>query len=248
MKKHYLCTCSYRGANYFGFQRQNKFPSVQEEIEKALLFLFKEETKIKGAGRTDAKVHAKGQTFSFFSTPIANKEKFLFAFNRLLPMDISVNDIKEVPFSFDARHSCIGKVYEYRFCFGEKDPFKTEFEAYIGKRDFDTISFIDACFVFVGVHNFQSFTTKKEDKDGFIRDMTLISPKFDKKRKAISIIFKSNGFMTYQIRLMVGALIKVGLGKLSKNDIKERLESKSRNIMSFKAPGEGLTLLEVIYE
>lgn len=247
MKKHYLGVVAYRGTAYSGFQRQTNLKTIQGELERALSTLNDCPSTIKGAGRTDAKVHAKGQTFSFVANEIKDLNKYVDIFNSLLPDDISLLNVKEVDASFDARHSCCGKKYIYRLCFGEKDPFEDEFEAYIGKRKFDVASFIEACDVFKGVHDFKNFTTKKEDKDNFVRDIYEISPNYDEKRKSISILFHSNGFMTYQIRLMVGALIKVGLGKLSKEDIKTRLEEENRNIFSYKAKAEGLTLLEVIY-
>lgn len=247
MKKHYLGIVAYRGTAYSGFQRQTNLKTIQGELERALSTLNDCPSFIKGAGRTDAKVHAKGQTFSFVANEIKDLDKYVDIFNSLLPDDISLLSVKEVEESFDARHSCCGKKYIYRLCFGEKDPFEDEFEAYIGKRKFDVASFMDACNVFKGVHDFKNFTTKKEDKDNFVRDIYEIRPNYDEKRKAISILFYSNGFMTYQIRLMVGALIKVGLGKMDKEDIKNRLEEDKRNIFSYKAKAEGLTLLEVIY-
>lgn len=245
--KHYLGTVAYRGTAYSGFQRQSSLRTIQGELERALSTLNDSPSQIKGAGRTDAKVHAKGQTFSFYAHDIKDFDKYINIFNSLLPDDIAILSIKEIDDSFDARHSCSGKKYEYRFCFGKKDPFESEYEAYLGNRDFDVDAFMDAYDVFLGVHDFKNFTTKKEDKDNFIRDIYQIKPTYDPSRKAISILFYSNGFMTYQIRLMVGALLKVGFKKMSKIDIKERLDSPKRNIFSYKAKAEGLTLMEVIY-
>ena len=149
--KHYLGTVAYRGTSYSGFQRQSSLRTIQGELERALSTLNDSPSQIKGAGRTDAKVHAKGQTFSFYAHQIKDFDKYINIFNSLLPDDIALLSIKEIDDNFDARHSCSGKKYEYRFCFGKKDPFKSEYEAYLGNRDFDVDAFMEATGTFVGL-------------------------------------------------------------------------------------------------
>lgn len=246
----YLATLSYLGGAYKGFERQKKYKTIQGEVERALSSLLGEPSFIHGAGRTDAGVNAKGQTFSFISKRnIQDIDSFIYAFNRLLPSDIAVTSLKEVPSNFDARHSCMGKVYSYAFYLGKKDPYLSFTTAYFGERNFDYEALKKTLLLFVGEHNFRDFTTKAEDKDSFIRNVTSIT--FNKdyaiKDKVSVITFKSNGFMTYQIRIMMGSAFKVALGQMSLEDIKIHLATNSRHIISYKAPANGLTLEEVIY-
>lgn len=246
----YLATLAYLGAAYKGFERQKKYKTIQGEVERALSSLLGEPSFIHGAGRTDAGVNAKGQTFSFLAKrTIKDNPAFIYAFNRLLPSDIAVTSLKEVPLSFDARHSCLGKVYSYSFYLGKKDPYLSLTTAYFGERKFDYEALKEALLLFMGEHNFRDFTTKAEDKDSFIRNVTSISfnDDYGKIDKVSTITFKSNGFMTYQIRIMMGSAFKVALGQMTLEDIKIHLMTTSRHIISYKAPANGLTLEEVIY-
>lgn len=248
--RNYLCRVSYLGAAYKGFERQKKYRSIQGELERALSSLLGEPSTIHGAGRTDAGVNAKEQTFSFLAKKeVKDFPKFLYAYNRLLPGDISVLSIEEKPLIFDARHSCSGKLYSYSFLLGEKDPFLSYTVAYLGKRPFDYKALKDALNLFVGKHDFKNFTSKPEDKDSFIRTIESITfdHGFGEYGKVSRVFFKSNGFMTYQIRIMMGAAFKVALGQLPLSFIQEHLDAEERHIISYKAAPEGLTLEEVIY-
>ena len=237
----------YLGLNYEGFQRQKNHPSIQGELERALSSLLDKAMTIHGAGRTDSGVSALGQVISFDSLrDIADLEDFRFHLNMLLPNDISIIAMKVVDDGFDARHSCVGKRYLYRFCIGEKHPLEYGTIAYLGKRFFDDKSFMDALKLFEGEHSFHNFTTKKEDVASFIRNVKPIQ--VESKDDTYEILFESNGFMTYQIRFMVGAALKAGFHKISLEEIKQRLDDPSRHILPHKAPAEGLILLEVLYE
>lgn len=242
----YLAVTSYLGRDYYGFERQKKLITVQGSIEKALEYLVGVPTLIKGAGRTDAGVNALGQTFSFsLEKEPSDLETFRYAFNRLLPPDILVKTLVKVPNSFDARHSSCGKKYVYRFHFGEKDPFAIT-ETQIGGKKFDFSLFEKTMSLYKGEHDFSCFTTKKYDKDHFIRDIKTVE--FVMKDNHASLTLMANGFMTYMVRILVGVAFKVATGRLDIEEVQKRLSPIKRQIFSFKAPAEGLTLLEVLYE
>lgn len=247
--KNYLVTLSYNGARFFGFQRQNDVRSVQAEVEKALGMYFGTETLLHGAGRTDAGVHALRQKINFKSEkPILDLNQFIYALNRLLPADISFLDVKEVPLDFDARHSAVKKIYGYSFLWGKKDPLMNELIAYLPYQQFDTKAFEEALHYFEGEHNFMNFTSKPEDVDHFIRKIDSVSVDINEEDKSGYIRFIGNGFMTYQIRLMMGASFKAGLHKIKPSDISTMLETTPRKIISFNAPSCGLYLEDVLYE
>ena len=244
--RHYFGKVAYNGYHYDGFQRQKDRPSIQKELERVISFLLGEEVLIAGAGRTDAKVHASGQTFTFDSTKQLQKG-FLQKANRLLPPDIDLLSIEEVDPSLHARHSSCGKVYLYRLLPKGKRVGEVETLALLRRDDFDEERFASTLEVFKGEHNFQNFTTKSEDVDGFIRNIRRIEIT-KKDDGVIETVFEANGFMTYQIRIMVGVAIKVALHQLEVADVVERLNQSERKIMSFKAPPQGLYLVEVKYE
>ena len=89
----YLATVSYDGTRYYGFQKQPDQVTIQEEIERILSKILNSPVTIYGSGRTDAKVHAYGQTFHFDSNKELDLGKFRYSLNRLLPSDIHIEDI-----------------------------------------------------------------------------------------------------------------------------------------------------------
>lgn len=242
----YCAKTSYLGSAYRGFERQKNYPSIQGCLEQALAYLTGKTTLIHGAGRTDAGVHAKGQTFSFESETISDIPAFVYAFNRLLPKDIAILSLQEVPPDFDARHSAIGKIYSYAFHVGRKDPFAVTV-AQVGLPHFSFARFIAAMKLYEGRHNFQDFTTKADDKDGFIRNLAPLRFETNEKEGYLKVTLQANGFMTYMVRILVGVAFKVAVGKMSLEDVEAHLGDAPRKILAFKAPAEGLTLEEVIY-
>lgn len=243
----YFCVVSYLGAAYYGFERQKNHPTIQGKIEECLEAILHEKISINASGRTDAMVNAKGQTFSFRSSSslLNDKSRFLYAMNRVLPGDISILSIREMNESFHARFSAKQKTYSYSLHIGEKDPFLCYEVAMLGERNFDFSLFQAACLLFLGKHCFQDFTPKSEDGFLFYREIYDVS--FSSDDFAFRVNFTGDGFMRYQVRTMVGAAIKVALGKMTLNDLRERIDSKERRILSYKAPAEGLCLEKVFY-
>lgn len=239
-----LGICSYRGTNYFGWQKQVGFISVQEKIEECLSKVYDTKISIQGSGRTDAGVHALKQYFHF----VADKEKDLhqltYSLNKMLPDDIRIVSFERVDDDFHARYNAKEKIYEYRLLLTNKDPFSYDL-AYIYPMELDVELFKRALNKFVGTHNYQDFTSKEEDESNFVR--TIYSINVIKENDLIKIIFKGDGFMRYQIRNMIGAAINVANGKETIRFIDEHLDSKSREIIAYKAPASGLFLVDVIY-
>lgn len=241
----YLCVVEYDGTNYAGWQIQPNAISVEEVIEERLSKILNTPTKIYGSGRTDAKVHAYGQTFHFDAKEIPDLGRFKYSLNKVLPEDIHIKSIEQVSEDFNARISAVSKTYLYVLNTGEYDPFNRNYVTqYYKELDVDAIK--EASKLFIGKHNFQNFTSKDEDEDNFVRDIYSIEIK--EEDKIVSFVFEGNGFMRYMIRFIVGTLLQVGLGKLSKDEVKAMIDSKERNITSYKAEPQGLYLLRVNYK
>lgn len=244
----YLAVVSYRGTNYCGWQKQtiSKLPSVQEKIEVVLSRILNENIKIFGSGRTDAGVHALGQTFHFETTKEIDSYKFIHGFNELIPNDIVLISVEKVSDDFHARFNAVSKTYLYKIENKKLfDPFNENL-AYQLKQKLDVEAMKNAAKVFEGEHNFQNFTSKEEDDNNFVRVVHKITISEDK--DFINIELNGNGFMRYMVRMIVGNLVQVGLGKMTASEIKKNLTEKVRKPSSYKAPAEGLYLKEVCYK
>jgi len=242
----YCGVLSYCGKAYKGFERQKNYPTIQGEVEAALSNLGGKSITIHGAGRTDAGVHAKGQTFSFDFDSIADLGTFVHAINRLLPGDIVVLSLRQVDSTFDARHSSVGKVYSYAFHYGRRDPLALQ-EFQLEWPNFSFPFFIACMKLYEGTHNFMDFTSKSVDKDHFIRTIEPIRFAYDEKGGHMKVTLTGNGFMTYMVRILVGVAFKVAMGKMSLDEVERALDPTERKIISYKAPAEGLCLEEVLY-
>ena len=146
---------------------------------------------------------------------------------------------------FHARYSAKQKVYEYRIALNNKDPFQNDL-AYVYPMKFDLDLFKQALQKFVGKHNYQDFSSKEEDENGFIREIYEIT--VEQNKDLVVTRFIGNGFMRYQIRNMIGTAISVASGKENLSFIDYHLkEDKVREIVSYKAPASGLYLIKVVY-
>ena len=240
-----LGICSYKGTNYYGWQKQVGFISVQEKIEECLSKVYDTPINIQGSGRTDAGVHALKQYFHFVSDKEKDLKQLAYALNKMLPDDIKIISFSEVDDNFHARYNATKKIYEYRILLTNKDPFSYDL-AYIYPMPLDVPLFIDALNKFVGTHNYQDFTSKEEDEANFVR--TLYDVEVIREKDLLRIVFTGNGFMRYQIRNMIGAAMSVATKKEPIVFIDKHLkDNKNREIIAYKAPASGLYLVDVIY-
>lgn len=240
----YLATVSYDGTSYVGWQVQPNGLSVEECIEKAISQILNKDTKIFASGRTDAGVHALGQTFHFDSDVQFDIGKFLYSLNCLLPEDIHILRMKQVSDDFSARFNAVSKTYRYILNEGQYDVFNRKYANQF-LRTLDVSSMQEASSYFIGEHNFQNFTSKEEDDKGFARKIN----SFCVKKDGNNIVFEvnGNGFMRYMVRMMVGALIEIGLGKQKIEYVREKLCEETRNQVPYRAKPCGLFLVEVSY-
>ena len=241
-----LGICSYKGTNYYGWQKQVGFISVQEKIEECLSKVYDSPINIQGSGRTDAGVHALKQYFHFVSEKEKDLKQLAYALNKMLPDDIKIISFTKVDDDFHARYSAKRKIYEYRILLTNKDPLSYDL-AYIYPMELNIELFKEALNKFVGTHNYQDFTSKEEDEANFVR--TIYSIDLIKQNDLLRVVFNGNGFMRYQIRNMIGSAINVANGKESLSFIDNHLkeDKTKREIIAYKAPASGLYLVDVIY-
>lgn len=239
-----LGVVSYVGTSYHGWQKQVGDNSVQEEIEKVLSQILNTPISIYGSGRTDAGVHALGQTFHFDVFKEIDINRLRYSLNMLLPSSIYIKSLKIVDDAFHARFSALGKHYRYSLYLNERVPF-LDGRALFYPYEFDLDLFKKALDKFKGKHNYQDFTSKEEDNDGFIR--TIKSIDVSTTDKLINIDIIGDGFMRYMIRDIIGTSLAIASKKEELNYIDDHLDQKNRNIVSYKSEASGLYLVEVYY-
>ena len=238
--------CSYKGTNYYGWQKQVGFVSVQSKIEEVLSQIYDAPISILGSGRTDAGVHAKKQYFHFVSEKEKDLKQLAYSMNKMLPEDIRIMSLEMVDDGFHARYSAKRKIYEYDILLQNKDVFNYDL-AYLYPMDLDVDLLTKALKLFEGEHNYQDFTSKEEDEGNFVR--TIYSIEVSNDKDLLKIRFEGNGFMRYQIRNMIGAAIAVASGKEDISFIEKHLkDKKNREIIAYKAPANGLYLVDVLYK
>ena len=239
------CTVAYEGAAYCGWQRQKNGRSVQGVIEDALSHISNEGIRITGAGRTDAGVNARGQVFHFDTEMELSTAKWKGAINSRLPEDIRITDVILTDSLFHARYGVRRKQYDYRIHTGGYDVF-TRNTAYQCPYAIDVERMKDAAEVFVGRHDFAAFCSNsfKETPD---QVRTVEEIRFHEDGDLLTISYTGAGFLRYMVRMMTGALLECGRGRLDKEDIRRLLEGKSKDTMRWNAPACGLTLEKIEY-
>ena len=244
--KNYIFFVKYDGSKYNGWQRlqENSEKSIQGKIETVLSRLLEEDIKIIGSGRTDAGVHALQQVCNFRTDAIINND-FILNFNHYLPDDIKIIEFKEVDERFHARYNATSKIYMYRIdntTYG--DPFLRKFSYYIENK-LDLVQIENSFNIFLGTHDFTSFSKNNSKKKSCIRTIKNIT--IQEKDGIIEIYFEGDGFLYNMVRMIVGTLVNIGLHKTSLKEVKLLLESKSRENHRFVAPPQGLFLCSVKY-
>jgi tRNA pseudouridine38-40 synthase len=244
--KNFRIVLEYDGTAYHGWQRQKKDRTIQGEIEKALLTMTGKPVSLTGSGRTDAGVHALGQTASFKSDAGLSPDIFFKGLNSLLPADIYIKTCQLVDPDFHARYDVLSKVYQYRILNREKPSVMKRHYVWHIRRMLDVEVMQEAASCFMGEKDFSAFEGTGSPRIGTVRHVmrTEVSQVKD---NTILFDIEANGFLRYMVRNIVGTLVDVGRGRLTTFDVKKILHSKDRNLASATAPARGLFLIKVNY-
>ena len=243
--KNYKLTIAYDGTNYNGWQKQLKGKTIQDYLEKSIAILVKHDVHVIGSGRTDAGVHALAQIAHFHNMKDIDFYLFLKSINGILPRDIRVTDICYAPMDFHARYSAKGKIYQYHLCLDRfQCPFNEKYSYHV-TQDIDLVLMKEAAKLFIGTHDFTSFTNKGGASNVKIRTIKRID--FIDEKGGCYLEFEGNGFLYKMVRNIVGSLLDVAMGKKKKEDITFMLSAKDRRIAGKAAAAKGLFLAKVFY-
>lgn len=241
----------YDGTDFHGWQIQEELRTVQGELTEALSLIEGREVTVHGSGRTDAGVHAEGQVASVVINRQITPEKLRGAINGNIGKDVRVMRVEEVDPEFHARYSAIGKTYVYRVVNDQViSPFWVRY-AHQDARPFNLETMTRAAKLFLGEHDWTSFSAAQSDVEDRVRTVTQCEIyRHEDERSVgnvINIKMSANGFLRYMVRAIAGTLMAVGRGELSEEEVQTAIENGVRPTEAVTAPACGLTLLNVHY-
>ena len=242
-------TLAYDGTNYHGWQIQPKFITIQGEVRRAVGKITGERVSIVGSGRTDAGVHARALVANFRTRCAIAALNFKVAINGLLPKDIRILHSSEVPPSFHARFSARSKVYRYQIYRGRILPPHLLREYCHFPYPLQTEALEKAASLFVGVHDFASFTTARRlrvgQSSGTVRRVE--QSRILRRGHHIFFTVEADGFLQHMVRRMIGTLLQVARERMTLVTFKQLLNQRNSSLARHTAPAHGLTLLRVRY-
>lgn len=240
----YFIELSYNGKAYHGWQVQPNASSVQERLNGALSTLLRNEINIVGAGRTDAGVHAEQMFAHFDIDQDVDTHELTQRLNAFLPEDIVVYRVVEVGPESHARFDAISRSYEYRIWLG-RNPFNAQSTWQLYNQELDIERMNEAAKVLKEFKDFQCFSKSKTDVKTYNCHITRAEWKLQ--GNSLTFYISADRFLRNMVRAIVGTLIDVGSGKLTKEDVIDIIKSKDRSRAGFSVPAQGLFLTEVVY-
>lgn len=251
----YKLIVAYRGTRYHGWQQQPALPTykgeppepgagiptVQETLAAAIGAIVGHPATVVGSSRTDRGVHAKGQVAHFdtdqIQIPLENLRR---AVNHRLPDDILIREISPVADTFDAITAAINKRYQY-FIWNspDRDPFAHDLRWHRWQTlDLDAMA--AAAKPFIGEHDFTSFVRPGHGRENAVRTIRDCAVHY--RGAKIIIAIEGSGFLWNMVRIIVGTLVEVGLGRCGPDEIPRMLAEKNREAAGPTAPPQGLYL------
>ena len=241
---------AYDGTEFAGWQIQPDAPTIQGTLAQAIEKLTKEKLLPQGSGRTDAGVHALAQVASFSTECSIPTENFLKALNGKLPPSIRVLDVSEVPASFHARKSAMGKTYRYRMFRGAVCPPFLARYVWHYPYPLNEAAMTQAAENVVGEHDFTSFAAvdPERGRDEEVSNVRTISfSEWNRDDNELVYSVHGNGFLHHMVRNLVGTFLLAGKGTIAPDQIHRILQARNRSVAGATAPASGLHLVSVDY-
>lgn len=236
---------AYDGTNYCGWQMQDNGITIEEVLNRELSALLKEDIKVIGASRTDSGVHALGNVAVFDTKTRIPAEKISFALNQRLPEDIRIQESCQVADDFHPRFCDTIKTYEYSIWNSRfPNPMVRLYSKFV-YYNIDVEKMQRAADYLVGEHDFKSFCSTRTQVENTVRTVTEIS--FRKEGNMIIMKICGTGFLYNMVRIIMGTLLKCGMGMYEPEYVKEILEACDRAKAGPKAEACGLKLVGIEY-
>jgi len=240
-----ILTLEYDGSQFHGWQIQPGLRTIQATVEEALEKMMGASVRAKASGRTDAGVHALGQVMHCDVTREIPPENVMMGLNSLLPPDVRVMNCRKAPEGFHAQYSAAGKLYRYNILNRFQPTALLRDRVWHVRRPLDDEAMRIGASFLIGKRDFAAFKSAG-DEGTTVRDLRRID--VVRERDTLTLTFEADGFLKHMVRNITGALVEVGLGRLTPEDVRDVLDSRSRENSPRKAPPQGLTLVEVFYQ
>jgi tRNA pseudouridine38-40 synthase len=251
---------AYDGTGYAGWQRQQNGVSIQQLVEDALSAIEGQPTRVVGAGRTDAGVHALGQVASAALSGRRDTPTIERALNARLPEAVRVLKVEEAQPEFNARFAASSKTYRYRMLLSPiADPFSARY-AWLLHPPLDVPAMAEAAAMLEGRHDFAAFQSTGSAVQSSVRELTRVvvseGPVGDPwtgmawafPGRLVALEVTGDGFLRHMVRAMAGTLVEVALGRSTAEDVRAALTSRDRGRAGATAPPHGLFLVRVDYK
>lgn len=240
----YFVWFGYDGAAYHGWQIQPNGNSVQEELQRGLSTLLREDISVTGAGRTDAGVHARVMVAHFDTEKALDCRQLAYKLNRLLPQDIAVDRVEPVSDDLHARFSATSRTYHY-YIHTRKDPFRRAYSCEM-HYDLDFAKMNEAGRILTTYEDFGAFCKAHSDVKTTLCQVTK-AEWIQTSDTSWYFEITANRFLRNMVRAVVGTLVDVGRGKLTLDDFSKVIEGKQRSDAGESMPANALFLENITY-
>ena len=242
----YRITLEYEGTPFVGWQRQAHGLSIQGLLEDAIGKFVHVSVGVRGAGRTDAGVHALGQVAHFDLEKEWAPTRVRDAMNfHLRPHPIGVVSCAKVGEAFDARFSAIKRHYKYRLLTRRAPPVLDRNRVWWTMQDLDAGAMHEAAQLLIGKHDFTTFRAAQCQAASPVKTLDVFEVSRDSDEIVCTVSARS--FLHHQVRSIVGSLKLVGEGKWTREDLAMALAARNREACGPVAPASGLYLVAVDY-
>ncbi len=246
LERHYRLDLKYIGASFQGWQSQTNGSGIQDHLERALGIILRHPTRTIAASRTDSGVHAEHQVAIFRTKMPFDPIRWLKSLNGILPPDIGVTGVTPIAPEFHPIYAARGKAYRYRLWQGAtRHPMMCPY-VWTMHRNVDIQAMRTAAEYLIGTHDFTSFCAL--DSSAKTRRRHILEVTIMEHGPLIDIWVIGKGFLKQMVRIIVGTLVEIGLGKRAPEDMQKILLALDRKAAGITAPANGLTLIEIFYE
>lgn len=245
--QNYCATVEYDGTDYYGFQLQPNRATIQGELERALGRITQQTVRVHGAGRTDAGVHARGQVISFQVSWMHPLDDLHRALNAVLPVDVAIRDLALADDGFHARFSAKSRTYVYTvYNNAVRSPLLARFAHHV-PSPLHVEAMTEAASALVGCHDMAAFGQPPTGTQT-VRNVYRAEWRSTSRDGLIEFEIQANAFLRGMVRRIVGSLLQVGSGMLTRDEFVDLLASRDLARCGVRAPACGLCLERVSYQ
>jgi tRNA pseudouridine38-40 synthase len=241
-----LLTVAYDGSRFAGFARQPTARTIAGELDGAVRAIDCHASIVRGASRTDAGVHALSQRVAFDTSMDIPSRGWVLALAQHTSDEVAIVSAARVPHGYDPRDHARKKTYRYSIlCSPLRDPFLRGRTWRIGERLNQQLMKAEADEL-LGGHDFRAFRSSTDSRVDTVRTIFRAELTADSSDpRLLHVEIEGDRFLHRMVRIVVGALVDTGRGRLPPGSVRSALRSGNRNELGITAPPDGLCLMRL---